>query len=107
MKLDIVNEVLKFVPLAQLDRASAFRQFRQFRSLYRETFAVERVNSGEPQRVTAVVILSQALQACREGAETRWCNANSLCNTSLAPSTQTDNAVGDDIVQTTNIVRWQ
>ncbi|KJF87928.1 hypothetical protein C9J21_03520 [Photobacterium phosphoreum] len=25
-----------------------------------------------------------------------------MCNTSLAPSTQTDNAVGDDIVQTTN-----
>lgn len=68
---------------------------------------MERVNSGKPQRVMAVVILSQALQACREGAETRWCNANSLRNTSLAPSTQTDNAVGEDIVQTTNTIWWQ
>lgn len=57
------------------------------------------MNSGKPQRVMPVAILSQACQAWQEGAETRWCGAISPCNTPVASSTPAGNAVGDDIVQ--------
>lgn len=57
------------------------------------------MNSGKPQRVMPVAILSQACQAWQEGAETRWCGAISPCKTPVASSAPAVETGGDDIVQ--------
>lgn len=59
-----------------------------------------RMNSGKPSNFW--VILSQALKAFKEGAETTWCNAFSLCNTWLA--SDISKRRDDDIVHSCQIV---
>ena len=45
-----------------------------------------------------MAIMSQALTAVKEGAETSWCNTILLRNTTLTPHTLTSDVEGGDIV---------
>ena len=66
--------------------------------VYKEIYKMNGMNSGKPTVLYTMVILSQALYDLTRKVQRLGGSHSDVSNTPLASHTQTDNAVGDDIV---------